>query len=73
MKKDRYKSQQEDETNAGYIDEESGNYTEDNLEDDAEEEGRECEHLTDVPFIFVQNLVLWKWRMLTVVLETLEK
>ncbi|XP_011155048.1 uncharacterized protein LOC105192544 isoform X2 [Harpegnathos saltator] len=38
MTKDRYKSQPEDESNAGYIDEASGNYTEDNIEDDAEEE-----------------------------------
>ncbi|XP_014484878.1 PREDICTED: uncharacterized protein LOC106749700 [Dinoponera quadriceps] len=37
MKKDRFKNQ-EDENNAVYVDDELGNYTEDNLEDDAEEE-----------------------------------
>ncbi|XP_025073479.1 uncharacterized protein LOC105424740 isoform X2 [Pogonomyrmex barbatus] len=37
INKDRYKTQQEDENNAEYIDEELGNFTEDNLED-AEEE-----------------------------------
>jgi len=39
VNKDRYKNQQEDENNVGYIDEELGNFTEDNLEDDVEEEG----------------------------------
>lgn len=57
IKKDRYKNQQEDENNAGYVDEESGNYTEENLEDDAEEEGTECEYLTDVSLIFAWNFV----------------
>lgn len=38
VNKDRYKAQQEDENNIDYIDEELGNFTEDNLED-AEEEG----------------------------------
>ncbi|XP_011878703.1 PREDICTED: uncharacterized protein LOC105567990 isoform X2 [Vollenhovia emeryi] len=38
VNKDRYKTQQEDENNTDYIDEELGNFTEDNLEDDAEEE-----------------------------------
>lgn len=52
MKKDRYKNQQEDENNAEYIDDELGNYAEDNIEDDAEEEGTECEYLIDVFFIF---------------------
>lgn len=37
--KDRYMSQQENEINVEYIDEELGNFTEDNVEDDAEEEG----------------------------------
>jgi len=39
VNKDRYKNQQEDKNNVGYIDEELGNFTEDNLEDDVEEEG----------------------------------
>lgn len=38
VNKDRYKTQQEDENNTDYIDEELGNFTEDNLEEDAEEE-----------------------------------
>lgn len=37
VNKDRYKTQQEDENNTDYIDEELGNFTEDNL--DVEEEG----------------------------------
>ncbi|XP_071626646.1 uncharacterized protein [Temnothorax longispinosus] len=39
VNKDRYKTQQEDENNTDYIDEELGNFTEDNLDEDAEEEG----------------------------------
>ncbi|KMQ95144.1 hypothetical protein RF55_4657 [Lasius niger] len=38
VNKDRYKNRQEDDSNVEYIDEELGNFTEDNLEDDAEEE-----------------------------------
>ncbi|XP_018313489.1 uncharacterized protein [Mycetomoellerius zeteki] len=38
INKDRYKTQQEDENNTEYIDDELGNFTEDNLEEDAEEE-----------------------------------
>lgn len=37
--KDRYKNRQEDENNVEYVDEELGNFTEDNIEDDVEEEG----------------------------------
>lgn len=42
LNKDRYKDQQENEDDARYIDEEPGNFTEDNLEDDPEEEGIKC-------------------------------
>ncbi|EZA55127.1 hypothetical protein X777_05305 [Ooceraea biroi] len=38
LNKDRHKDQQENENDARYIDEEPGNFTEDNLEDDPEEE-----------------------------------
>ncbi|XP_029159087.1 LOW QUALITY PROTEIN: uncharacterized protein LOC114931271, partial [Nylanderia fulva] len=38
VNKDRYKNRQEDDSNVEYIDEELGNFTEDNLEDDVEEE-----------------------------------
>jgi len=40
--KDRYKNRQEDESNVEYIDEELGNFTEDNIEDEVEEEGMKC-------------------------------
>ncbi|KAL0130100.1 hypothetical protein PUN28_002007 [Cardiocondyla obscurior] len=38
LNKDRYKAQQEEENNTDYIDEDLGNFTEDNLEEDVEEE-----------------------------------
>lgn len=44
LNKDRYKDQQENENNTRYIDEQSGNFTEDNLEDDAEEEGTKTKY-----------------------------
>lgn len=43
INKDRYKTQQEDRNNTEYVDEELGNFTEDNLED-AEEEGIKSEY-----------------------------
>lgn len=58
VNKDRYKSQQEDESNARCVDEELGNFTEDNLEDDAEEEGTECEcDLTHASYLHTRYLV----------------
>lgn len=39
VNKDRYKNERMNENNMRYVDEELENFTEDNLEDDAEEEG----------------------------------
>lgn len=47
VNKDRYKNRQEDDSNVEYIDEELGNFTEDNLEDDAEEEGMKYKNAVD--------------------------
>lgn len=48
--KDRYKNRQEDESNVEYIDEEVGNFTEDNIEDDGEEEGMKCKNAVKIFF-----------------------
>lgn len=44
-KKDRYKNQQEGENDTEYIDDVSENYAEDNLVEDADDEGTEREYL----------------------------
>lgn len=52
MKKDRYKNQQEGENDTEYLDEIAGNCTEDNLAEDADDEGMGCKYLYNWCFLY---------------------
>lgn len=69
VNKDRNKNRQEDDSNVEYIDEELGNFTEDNLEDDVEEEGMKCKNKIDFPLVYKILLLYFRRNLKTIIID----